>query len=140
MLHEIWDFLPMGSGIVQGGLGILFVAWPRVFGSLEKNRTGVVRICGISLAVVGASGAISGFQQQDKLATKADLAPTSIGIAGIGVKLDRLSGLSIPEPISKNLIALISGATHGFPLRYIPASTAAMRVSFSGFELVYGVD
>ncbi len=75
MLSHIWNTLPFLSAAVVGSIGTLMTAWPKAVSRWEQKNTLAVRIVGISMAMIGLLGSISGYQQQALLVTKNDLTP-----------------------------------------------------------------
>lgn len=73
MLQEAWDILPLVSAAMVGGVITLMTAWPRRVQDWEEAHPRTMRFVGLSMAAIVIMGAISGYQQQNKTATRADL-------------------------------------------------------------------
>src|SRR3954471_24496685 len=80
---------------MQGGLGMLMTACPQLIWDWEEKSTVRIRIAGGILAIIGTCGSISGYQQQEKLATKDDLSILATK-ADIVQAINALSGSNMP--------------------------------------------
>lgn len=68
-----WEFSPLLSGAVVGGVMVIMTSWPRKISEWEVGHPRGMRAAGLVMAGIVFSGAISSYQQQLKIATKDDL-------------------------------------------------------------------